>query len=83
VPFDRPGVTLKPPPLPPCLLPLILSIVGLLSCCILRQGNPTWGTACVPKTLHKNVYVLKKQKLAQIDKSELEQTQTGADDPFP
>jgi hypothetical protein len=47
-------------------------MVRLLSCCILRQGNPLWGAILVPKTLHKNVHMLKKQKLAQTDESELE-----------
>jgi hypothetical protein len=41
------------------------------------------GAARVPKTLHKNVYALKKQKSAQANESELEQTHPGADDPFP
>jgi hypothetical protein len=61
----------------------VLGTVGLPPHRILRQGNPMRGTARVPKTLHKNEYALKKQKLEQEDESELEQTHPGADDPFP
>jgi hypothetical protein len=73
-PCGHPDDTLKPPSLPLCPLPLVLSTVGVLPRHILKQGNPPWGTMRIPKTLHKNVYVLKKQKLAQINKTELEQS---------
>jgi hypothetical protein len=75
--------TLKLLPLPSCLLPFILGMVGLPPHRILRQGNPSRGAVHAPKTLHKNVYALKKRKLAQADKSELEQTHLGSGDPFP
>jgi hypothetical protein len=82
-PHRCPDDTQKLPPLPPCLLPFILGTVGLPPRLNLRQGNPPWGTGCAPKTLHKNVYELKKQKLAQAGESELEQTHREADDPSP
>jgi hypothetical protein len=66
-----------------CLLPFIVDMVGLLPHHILRQGDPSWSAAHIPKTLHKNAYASKKQKLTQSYENELEQTHPGADDPFP
>jgi hypothetical protein len=43
--------------------------------------TPPRGIACIPKILHKNTHVLRKQKLAQSDENEHEQTHPGADDP--
>jgi hypothetical protein len=62
-PRNRLGGTRKMPPLPPCLLPFIIGTVGLPPCYILRHGDPPRSTVRIPKTLHKNVYALKKQKL--------------------
>jgi hypothetical protein len=70
-------------PLPMCLLPIIVGTVGPPPHHILRQGDPLWSAAGIPKTLHKNAYALKKQKLTQSYENELEQTHPGADDPFP
>jgi hypothetical protein len=82
-PRGRPCGTLNRPPLPPCLLTFIISMVGLLPHRILRQGDPPQGAVCVPKILPKNAYVLKKQKLTQAYESEVKQTHPGAVDPIP
>jgi hypothetical protein len=81
-PHSRPTGTPKPHPLSPCLLPFVVDTVGLPPHHNLRQGGPPWSAVHIPKTLHKNVYVLKNQKLTQPDENELKQTHPRADDPF-
>jgi hypothetical protein len=82
-PRSCPSGTSKPPPLLSCLLPFIVRTIGLPPHHILRQGDPPWGAACIPKILHKNAYALRKQKLTQSDKNKLELLHPGTDDPSP
>jgi hypothetical protein len=82
-PQSRPGGTPKPPSLLPCWPPFIVDTVDLPPHHIHGQGDPSQGIVHTMKTLHKNAYVLKKQKWTQSDENKLEQTLPGAHDPFP
>jgi hypothetical protein len=58
----------------------------LASCLATSSGKVTpmpWIAASIPKTLHKDTYALKKQKLTQSERNELKKTHPGADDSFP
>jgi hypothetical protein len=82
-PHSHPDGTPKLPPLLACLPPFVVGTIGLPPYHILRQGDPSWGDACIPKILHKNAYTLRKQKLTQLEENKLEQTHLGAEDPSP
>jgi hypothetical protein len=69
--------------LPLCLPPFVVDMIGLTPRHILRQGDPPWGVARIPKILHKDTYKLKKWELILSDKNKLEQTHPRVDDPFP
>jgi hypothetical protein len=47
-------------------------MIGLPPLHIVGQGDPPQGVVRIPKTLLKNAYVLRKQKLTQSNENKLE-----------
>jgi hypothetical protein len=57
---SRLGDTPKLPPPSLCMLPFVVSMIVLLPCHNLEQGDPPWVATHTHETLHKTAHVLER-----------------------